>query len=60
MEMELKDLSDEFLREERRLEDRRDPCDVGLRVSLESAGVSDSYEVRLRVICGYLSARAEK
>ena len=60
MEMELKDLSDEFLREKRRLEDRRDPRDVGLSVSLESAGVSDSYEVRLRVIGGYLSARAEK
>ena len=60
MEMELKDLSDEFLREKRRLEDRRDPRDVGLSVSLESAGVSDSYEVRLRVICGDLSARAEK
>ena len=60
MEMELKDLSDEFLREKRRLEDRRDPRDVGLSVSLESAGVSDSYEVRLRVIGGYLSARAEE
>ena len=60
MEMELKDLSDEFLREKRRLEDRRDPRDVGLSVSLESAGVSDSYEVRLRVIGGDLSARAEK
>ena len=60
MEMELKDLSDEFLREKRRLEDRRDPRDVGLRVSLESAGVSDSYDVRVRVICGYLGARAEK
>ena len=60
MEMELKDLSDEFLREEGRLEDRRDARDVGLSVSLESAGVSDSYEVRLRVICGDLSARAEK
>ena len=60
MEMELKDLSDEFLREKRRLEDRRDPRDVGLSVSLESAGVSDSYEVRLCVICGDLSARAEK
>ena len=58
--MELKDLSDEFLREKRRLEDRRDPRDVGLSVSLESAGVSDSYDVRGRVIGGYLSARAEK
>ena len=60
MEMELKDFPDEFRREEGCREDRRDPCDVGLRVSLESAGVSDSYEVRLRVICGDLSARAEK
>ena len=60
MEMELEDLPDEFRREEGRLKDRRDPRDVGLRVSLESAGVSDSYEVRLRVICGDLSARAEK
>ena len=60
MEMELKDLSDEFLREKRRLEDRRDPRDVGLSVSLESAGVSDSYEVWVRVIGGELSARAEK
>ena len=58
--MELKDFPDEFRREEGCREDRRDPCDVGLRVSLESAGVSDSYEVRLRVICGDLSARAEK
>ena len=60
VEMELEDLSDEFRREEGRLEDRRDPRDVGLSVSLESAGVSDSYEVRLCVICGDLSARAEK
>ena len=60
MEMELKDLSDEFLRAKRRLEDRRDPRDVGLSVSLESAGVSDSYEVWVRVIGGELSARAEK
>ena len=60
VEMELKDLSDEFLREKRRLEDRRDPRDVGLSVSLESAGVSDSYEVWVRVIGGELSARAEK
>ena len=58
--MEREDLSDELRREEGRLEDRRDPCDVGLRVSLESAGVSDSYEVRLRVIGGDLSAHAEK
>ena len=60
MEMELKDFPDEFRREEGRRKDRRDPRDVGLSVSLESAGVSDSYEVRLRVICGDLSARAEK
>ena len=58
--MELKDFPDEFRREEGCREDRCDPRDVGLRVSLESAGVSDSYEVRLRVICGDLSARAEK
>ena len=56
----LEDLSDEFRREEGRLEDRRDPRDVGLSVSLESASVSDSYDVRVRVICGDLSARAEK
>ena len=60
MEMELKDFPDEFRREDGRRKDRRDPRDVGLRVSLESAGVSDSYEVRLRVIGGYLSARAEE
>ena len=60
VEMELKDFPDEFRREEGCREDRRDPCDVGLRVSLESAGVPDSYEVWLRVIGGYLSARAEK
>ena len=60
MEMELEDLPDEFRREEGRLKDRRDPRDVGLRVSLESAGVSDSYEVRGRDIGGDLSARAEK
>ena len=44
----------------RRREDRRDPCEMLLCVSLEPAGVSDSYDVRLRVICGNLSARAEK
>ena len=60
VEPELKDLSDEFRREEGRLKDRRDPRDVGLSVSLESAGVSDSYEVWVRVIGGELSARAEK
>ena len=60
MEMERKDFPDELRREEGRREDRRDPRDVGLSVSLESAGVSDSYDVRLRVIGGDLSARAEK
>ena len=60
MKPKLEDLSDEFRREEGCLEDRRDPRDVGLSVSLESAGVSDSYDVRGRVIGGYLSARAEK
>ena len=48
MEMELKDFPDEFRREEGRFENRRDPRDVGLRVSLESAGVSDPPEVRVR------------
>ena len=60
MEMERKDFPDELRREEGRLENRRDPRDVGLSVSLESAGVSDSYDVRVRVIGGELSARAEK
>ena len=60
MEPKREDLADEFRREEGRREDRRDPSDVGLRVSLESAGVSDSYEVWVRVIGGELSARAEK
>ena len=45
---------------ERRLEGVRDPREVGLRVLLEAAGVSDSYEVRVRVIGGYLSAGAEE
>ena len=45
---------------ERRLEGVRDPREVGLRVLLEAAGVSDSHEVRVRVIGGYLSAGAEK
>ena len=49
MEMELKDFPDEFRREEGCREDRCDPRDVGLRVSLESAGVSDSYDVRVRM-----------
>ena len=56
----LEDLSDEFRREEGRLKDRRDPREVGLLVPFESTGVSDSYDVRLRVIGGDLSARAEK
>ena len=56
----LEDLSDEFRREEGRFEDRRDPGEVLLRVPSEPAGVSDSYDVRARVIGGYLSARAEK
>ena len=60
MEPKREDLSDEFRREEGRLKDRRDPCDVGLSVSLESAGVPDSYDVRVRVIGGDLSAHAEK
>ena len=60
MEPEREDLSDELRREEGRLKVRRDPRDVGLSVSLESAGVSDSYEVWVRVIGGELSARAEK
>ena len=60
MEPVLEDLSDEFRREEGRLKDRRDPREVGLSVSLESAGVFYTYDVRLRVIGGYLSARAEK
>ncbi len=58
--MERKNFPDELRREEGRLEDRRDPRDVGLSVSLESAGVSDSYDVGVRVIGGDLSARAEK
>ena len=56
----LEDLSDEFRREEGRLEDRRDPREVGLLVFFPAAGVSDSYDVRLRVIGGYLSAHAEE
>ena len=61
VEPELKDLSDEFRREEgRRREDRCDPSEVGLLVFFPAAGVSDSYDVRVRVIGGDLSARAEK
>ena len=47
VEPKREDLSDELRREEGRLKDRRDPRDVGLRVLLESAGVSDSYDVRV-------------
>ncbi len=64
VEPELEDLSDEFRRGAGCLKDRRDPRDVGLSVSLESAGVSDPYDVRVRVISGPLSgdvsAGAEK
>ena len=60
VEPEPEDLSDKFRREEGRLKDRRDPREVGLLVPFESTGVSDSYDVRLRVIGGDLSARAEK
>ena len=60
VEPKREDLSDELRREEGCLKDRRDPRDVGLSVSLEPAGVSDSYDVRVRVIGGDLSARAEK
>ena len=56
----LEDLSDQFRREEGRFEDRRDPREVGLLVLLEAAGVSDSYNVPVRVVGRYLSARAEK
>ena len=44
----LEDLSDEFRREEGRLKDRRDPHDVILRVSLESARSDDPPEVTRR------------
>jgi hypothetical protein len=62
VEPETHDVSDELLREHRklRLEAARKPREMGLRVSLESAGVSDPYDVPVRVIGGYLSARAEK
>ena len=56
----LEDLSDELRREEGRLKDRRDPCEVGLLVPFESASVSDSIEVRARAVGRDLSARAEK
>ena len=55
----LEDLSDEFRREEGRLKDRRDPGEVGLLVFFPAARVSDSYDVRVHVSSGYLSARAE-
>ena len=54
VEPKLKDLSDEFRREEGRLKDRRDSREMLLRVPLEPAGVSDSYEVWVHVIGGYL------
>ena len=60
VEPALEVLSDELRREEGRFEDRRDPREVGLLVFFPAAGISDSYDVRLRVIGGYLSARAEK
>ena len=43
----LEGLSDEFRREEGRLEDRRDPREVGLLVFFPAAGVSDSYDARV-------------
>ena len=62
VEPKLKDFPDEFRREEGRLKDRRDSREMLLRVPLEPAGVSDSYDsdVRVRVIDSYLSARAEE
>ena len=60
VEPELEDLSDEFRREEGRLEDRRDPGEVLLRVPLEPAGVSDSYDVRARVVGRDLGTGAEE
>ena len=61
VEPETHDVSDEFRWEEgRRREDRRDSREVSLLVLLEAAGVSDPYDVRVRVIGGDLSAGAEK
>ena len=48
VEPELHDLPDHLGREEGRLKDRRDPREVGVRVFLEAAGVSDSFDVRVR------------
>ena len=45
---------------ERRLEGVRDPREVGLRVLLEAAGVSDSYQVRVIVTRGDLSASTQE
>ena len=56
----LEDLSDEFRREEGRLEDRRDPGEVLLRVPSDPAGVSDSYDVRARVVGRDLGTGAEE
>ena len=56
----LEDLSDEFRREEGRLEDRRDPREVGLLVFFPAAGVSDSYDVRARVVGRDLGTGAEE
>ena len=56
----LEDLADEFWREEGRLKDRRDPRDVGLSVSLESARGDDSPHVRVRRMLRYLGTGAEK
>ena len=63
MEMERKNFPDELRREEGRLEDRRDPRDVGLGVSLESARGDDSEEVlvvRVGVYSRYLGTGAEE
>ena len=59
----LEDLSDEFRREEGRFEDRRDPRDMGLGVSLESARGDDSEEVlvfRAGVYSRYRGTGAEE
>ena len=45
---------------EHRLDGFRDSREVGLRVLLEAAGVSDSHNVRMRDVGRDLSARAEK
>ena len=56
----LEDLSDEFRREEGRLEDRRDPGEVLLRVSLEPARGADSPKVTRRIYGRKLGTGAEK